>query len=104
MVLALRGVNAFEKLERITQPRPSTLQQDGSHHLDMLHSRNAEEAYTFVRLFFTERELFSDPMSRPMLPFIPKFSSHSGEEIPSEYVLIYHQELSSIPYLAILSF
>ncbi|XP_060589717.1 dynein axonemal assembly factor 8-like [Ruditapes philippinarum] len=74
LVLALRGVNAFAKLESVVQPRPSPTSGQ-QFNLDMIHARTAEEAYTYTRLFFTERELFSDPLARPMLPYIPMYHS-----------------------------
>ena len=73
LVLALRGVNVFKKLESVVPPRPNSTKVGKSYHLDMLHARTAEEAYTFIRLFFMERELFADPLSRPMLPYIPQY-------------------------------
>ncbi|XP_053408690.1 dynein axonemal assembly factor 8-like isoform X2 [Mercenaria mercenaria] len=74
LVLALRGVNAFAKLESVVQPRPSP-KSGQQFNLDMIHARTAEEAYTYIRLFFTERELFSDPLARPMLPYIPVYQT-----------------------------
>jgi len=75
MVLALRGVNAFAKLESIVQPRPSPTAITSSFELETIHARTAEEAYSYIRLFFTERELFSDPLARPMLPYIPQYQT-----------------------------
>lgn len=83
LVLALRGVDAFAKLNSVVQPRP-TSKTDQDFSLDMIHSRTAEEAYTYIRQFFTERELFSDPLARPMLPYIPVYQSkHELHHAPS---------------------
>lgn len=75
LVLALRGVNAFAKLETIVQPRPTPSASKTNFDLETIHARTAEEAYSYIRLFFTERELFSDPLARPMLPYIPQFQT-----------------------------
>ena len=78
LVLALRGVNAFRKLESII-PSQQDKKSGVKGHLDMIHSRSAEQAYSFMRLFFMERELFSDPLSRPLLPYIPHHLHEAGD-------------------------
>ncbi|XP_052805856.1 dynein axonemal assembly factor 8-like isoform X2 [Mya arenaria] len=75
LVLAVRGVDAFRKLESVVPPRPSLLAPGAKCDMEMIHARTAEEAYTYIRQFFTEKELFSDPFARPMLPYIPHFRS-----------------------------
>ena len=79
LVLALRGVNAFSKLESVI-PSQQNRKPGVKGHLDMIHSRSAEQAYSFMRLFFMERELFSDPLSRPLLPYIPHHLHMDDEE------------------------
>ncbi|KAK3592482.1 hypothetical protein CHS0354_014980 [Potamilus streckersoni] len=79
LVLALRGVDAFAKLSSVVQSCPTTGKVESSGHQDMLMSRTAEEAYTYIRLFFTERELFADPESRPLLPYLPQSRHHLTE-------------------------
>ncbi|XP_052272728.1 dynein axonemal assembly factor 8-like isoform X2 [Dreissena polymorpha] len=95
LVLALRGVNAFAKLETIVPPRPTLGSPGNQFNLEMIHTRTAEEAYTFIRQFFTERELFSDPLSRPMLPYIPQYY-HEFHVLngPHEAVATYPKEES----------
>lgn len=66
LVLVLRGINAFKRIEQVI-PRPDLK----SSHMDYLMSRTAEEAYSFTRAFFTDRELHGDPQCRPLLPYLP---------------------------------
>ncbi|KAL3885198.1 hypothetical protein ACJMK2_025289 [Sinanodonta woodiana] len=79
LVLALRGVNAFAKLSSVVQSCPATGKVESPGHQDMLLSRTAEEAYTYIRLFFTERELFADPDARPLLPYLPQSRNEKTE-------------------------
>ncbi|KAJ8321417.1 hypothetical protein KUTeg_001030 [Tegillarca granosa] len=67
LVLVLRSVGAFKKLESAI-PKPDKK----SNHMDFLMSKTAEEAYSFARSFFMDRELFCDPQSRPLLPYLPQ--------------------------------
>ena len=72
--MVLRGINAFKKLEQII-PHPDPK----SDHMDYLMSHTAEEAYSFTRAFFTDRELYGDPQCRPLLPYLPLSKTlHSG--------------------------
>ncbi|XP_076109890.1 dynein axonemal assembly factor 8-like isoform X2 [Mytilus galloprovincialis] len=66
LVLVLRGINAFKRMEQVI-PRPDPK----SGHMDYLMSRTAEEAYSFTRAFYTDKELYGDPHSRPLLPYLP---------------------------------
>ena len=66
LVLVLRGINAFKRLEQVV-PRPDSK----GDHMDYIMSRTAEEAYAFTRAFFTDKELYGDPQSRPLLPYLP---------------------------------
>ncbi|OWF38942.1 uncharacterized protein LOC110465662 [Mizuhopecten yessoensis] len=68
LVLVLRGINGFEKLKSVINNLSQTPQGD---HVDYLMSQTAEEAYSFARSFYTDRELFADPRSRSLLPYLP---------------------------------
>ena len=85
MVFALRGVNAFKKLEPFvslpvntsttTIPPSATSTRLSPHnapHPTRLMSRNAKESYMLLRLFFGAHELFPDPDSRVLLPYLPE--------------------------------
>ncbi|KAK3107616.1 hypothetical protein FSP39_018349 [Pinctada imbricata] len=68
LVLALRSVDGFRKLQSII-PSIDTSKKSG--HIDYIMSSNAEEAYAFTRAFFTDRELFSDPKARTLSAYMP---------------------------------
>ena len=85
MVFALRGVNAFKKLEPFvslpvntptTTIPPSTTSTSlwpcTAPHPSRLMSRNARESYLLLRLVFATQELFPDPDSRALLPCLPE--------------------------------
>ncbi|KAK7106063.1 dynein axonemal assembly factor 8-like [Littorina saxatilis] len=85
VVFAIRGVNAFKKLEPFvclpvttpttTIPQNSTsarLRSRDAPHPTRLMSRSPKETYMFVRLFFSAHELFPDPDSRMLLPCLPE--------------------------------
>ena len=75
LVLALRGVGAFTKLAAVVPERAPSRGQGSRSVPERITARTAEEAYTFLRQFFTERELYSDPLARPLLPYIPNYTS-----------------------------
>ncbi|XP_060073808.1 dynein axonemal assembly factor 8-like [Ylistrum balloti] len=68
LILVLRGINGFEKLNSVITNLSHNPQNS---HIDYLMSQTPEEAYSFARSFFTERELFADPQSRSLLPYLP---------------------------------
>lgn len=73
LAFALRGVNAFSKLETIVSPCLSPSSKPDQYNLDIIYARTAEQAYTFIKQFFTEKELFFDPLARHMMPYMPLF-------------------------------
>ncbi|XP_033757946.1 uncharacterized protein LOC117340288 isoform X2 [Pecten maximus] len=68
LVLVLRGIGGFEKLNSVIN---NLSQNSQSGHIDYLMPHTPEEAYSFARSFFTDRELFADPHSRSLLPYLP---------------------------------
>lgn len=70
MVLVLRGLNAFKRLSSIVNPTPKhSITKEIK--LDKIMSATPETAYRQARMFFTDRELFPDPHSRVLLPYLP---------------------------------
>ncbi|KAL8596211.1 hypothetical protein ACOMHN_021251 [Nucella lapillus] len=97
VVLALRSVNAFKKLEPFvslpvttsTSILPPHTSPSPRHHLPLhggigsssaavpphptrLMSRSPKDSYLWLRLFFWPQELFPDPDSRTLLPYLPE--------------------------------
>ena len=74
LVLALRGIDAFHRLEGVIPLAQPGKGKDS--HVDYIMSRNAEESYGFARAFFTDKEIFSDPTARHMLMYLPQVRHH----------------------------
>lgn len=74
LVLALRGIDAFRRLEAVVPLAQPGRGKDS--HIDYIMSRNAEESYGFARAFFTDKEIFSDPTARHLLMFLPQVRHH----------------------------
>lgn len=74
LVLALRGIDAFRRLEAVVPLAQPGRGKDS--HIDYIMSRNAEESYGFARAFFTDKEIFSDPTARHLLMYLPQVRHH----------------------------
>nr|KAG5693907.1 hypothetical protein BaRGS_014348 [Batillaria attramentaria] len=78
VVFAFRGINVFKKLEPFVSLRDQTSNTSSASphckapHPTRLMSRNTEEAYTLIRLFFSSSELFPDPDARALLKYLPE--------------------------------
>ncbi|XP_074653052.1 dynein axonemal assembly factor 8-like [Tubulanus polymorphus] len=71
MILVVRGENAFQRVENIIVPKSIYQVTDSNLPLDKMMSATPELAYRYATMFFHERELWSDPSSRPLLPYLP---------------------------------
>lgn len=95
LVLALRGVNAFQKLEHfLSLPEQTTAAKQISEsatlksctlhkvqHPMKLMTKSADEAYTLLRLFFGSDEIFPNADCRCLLQYLPESRHyHSSSE------------------------
>ncbi|CAH1795909.1 unnamed protein product [Owenia fusiformis] len=81
VILAVRGINAFQRLENYILSKPGGLKGQS---LDKLMSVTPELAYRQITMFFQSWELFSDPQARSLLPYLP----------PPRYALTIEDSLS----------
>ncbi|GCB66529.1 hypothetical protein scyTo_0010113 [Scyliorhinus torazame] len=73
LVCVLRRVNAFKTLAAIlsaSKPRANLFKENHSN-LEKVMSPTPELAFRQAALFFTDRELMSDPEARPLLKYLP---------------------------------
>ncbi|XP_046582634.1 dynein axonemal assembly factor 8-like [Haliotis rubra] len=81
LVLAVRGVNAFKILTSLFPDRNATAGHSPRGQklsLDKMMSQTADEAYTYIRLFFSRHDLYPDPKCRPLLPYLPESRLHDS--------------------------
>ncbi|XP_071094592.1 dynein axonemal assembly factor 8-like [Haliotis cracherodii] len=81
LVLAVRGVNAFKHLSSLFPDRNATTGHSPRGQklsLDKMMSQTADEAYTYIRLFFSRHDLYPDPKCRPLLPYLPESRRRHG--------------------------
>ena len=79
VVLVLRGVNAFSRMETFICKQPTTAYTSASvtasnsrpAPLDRIMSPTPQLAYLQASLFFREHELYADDASRPLLSYLP---------------------------------
>ena len=77
VVLVLRGINAFKRVDAIISARPSTVssQLSGTDRsclpLDRLLSPTAELAFRQATLFFQDKELMADEQARTLRGYLP---------------------------------
>ncbi|RUS90016.1 hypothetical protein EGW08_002203, partial [Elysia chlorotica] len=85
MVLALRGVDIFTRLRPIIEQQQQQQQQQNGSSLkrsgksssqtkcpEVVMSQSVGESDVFARLFFLPQELYPDPLTRTLLPFLPE--------------------------------
>ncbi|XP_078414864.1 dynein axonemal assembly factor 8 isoform X3 [Cetorhinus maximus] len=73
LVCVLRRVGAFKALAAIlSTPKPrASLFKENHRNLEKVMSPTPELAFRQAALFFTDRELMSDPEARPLLKYLP---------------------------------
>ena len=69
--MVLRGINAFQRLESLINSQSPAALLSQSSSTQKLMSPTPEAAYRQAALFFHDRELFPDPKSRSLLPYLP---------------------------------
>ena len=71
VILVLRGVNAFERMQSIIALKSTPHTTHGIPPLDRIMSPTPQLAHLQASIFFREHELFADDDVRKMLPFLP---------------------------------
>lgn len=71
MVLVLRGVNAFKRLESFVNPPVNPLDLRADVPLDRILSPTPQLAFCQARLFFHDHELMGDDDVRTLKDFLP---------------------------------
>ena len=72
VVLVLRGVNAFKRLDFLIRVQPASKSTPGpGPSLERILSATPELAYRQTMLFFQDKELFADDAARTLLKYLP---------------------------------
>jgi len=68
LIVALRGVDAFARLEALVVP---TCGPSSPRNLEHIISPTPQLAFRLISIFFGDHELFADDDARPLLPYLP---------------------------------
>ena len=72
LILVFRGIACNHRLQKLLQPKPPHFPSRQSlSSLSLLTSHSLSQAFHYATMFFTDKELFCDPTSWPLLSMVP---------------------------------